>query len=262
MVDQTLGLTCGGYTYELEYQSSGPLWDAVNNVGPSLAHYTLGACPGASATCDYTGSTNNMSWIGTHPFKIKGTNGTFGAMSTRGTNGLYNTIDSLDFTVTFGDACDISTVNSDGGLSLNDMSNRVFEQTVDVETYSGPKDSASITYGNGYDACGERTYGITDASGNLITAEYISVSSTSNTPGGTADNLTFRVQTDQRRYVGTHDIYLRVGLKEHPLATPALLPFKVTIYECILTSFIAPEPTDMEYVVSGKRKTKSWQQFE
>ena len=53
--------------------------------------------------------------------------------------------------------CLTSVVNGDGNLILEDMEVPTGETLLDL-AYAGPTDSASVTYGNGYDKCGNLTY--------------------------------------------------------------------------------------------------------
>jgi len=127
MVDQSLGLACFGYTYSLEYQDSGPLWDSVTNTGPSLAHYSLGTCTSGTTPCSYGGTIHSLDWEGVHPFKIVGQNGRYNAGQSRGANGLWKTIESDTFHVTIRNPCRRSEPNLDNGISVNDMENWVWE---------------------------------------------------------------------------------------------------------------------------------------
>ena len=55
MVDHTNGATCGGYTYELEYLSSGPLYAGS---APSLTDFSITATPSV------TGTITSKKWAG------------------------------------------------------------------------------------------------------------------------------------------------------------------------------------------------------
>lgn len=65
MVDTSQGLACGGYTYEFEYLNTGPLY---SGSAPDLSFLNIS---GNSVS----GSVPSASWIGTHPLRLKCTNG-------------------------------------------------------------------------------------------------------------------------------------------------------------------------------------------
>ena len=57
-------------------------------------------------------------WIGTHPLRLKCTNGKPDALSSaRGVNGLFKSVYSNQIDVTIRDACLSSVVNGDGAIS-------------------------------------------------------------------------------------------------------------------------------------------------
>ena len=65
------GLSCGGFTYELEYLS-GPAKDAGIN------HLTIYTLTDIGTTITQTTTHGNPAakvWIGEHQFRLKGTNG-------------------------------------------------------------------------------------------------------------------------------------------------------------------------------------------
>lgn len=104
------------------------------------------------------GTIFDRSWIGIHTLKIRSTNGRLtNDPLARGRNGLFNSVLSKPLTISIVDPCLNSIVNSDSSLRLNEM---IVQEGSDllVVGYKGPKDSASIKYGNGYDKCGSLTY--------------------------------------------------------------------------------------------------------
>ena len=109
MIDTNQGAACGGYTYELEYLSTGPLF---SGSAPSLTAYSIAATPSV------TGTITDVSWLGIHPFRLKCTNGIYSAAAgSRGTNGLFTTVYSTQIDVTILDPCRSSVVNGDNGIT-------------------------------------------------------------------------------------------------------------------------------------------------
>ena len=81
MVDTSKNGACGGYTYEVEYGLSGTL------SNPDMSHYSIGIGPAIE------GTTTDINWVGTHPLRIKCTNGVFSSdPAARGTNGLFKSV--------------------------------------------------------------------------------------------------------------------------------------------------------------------------
>ena len=84
MVDTSQGTACGGYTYELEYMSTGPLY---KGSAPDLSLYSITADPAIK------GTISTKEWVGTHPMRLKCTNGVYDTLSTaRGINGFFNSV--------------------------------------------------------------------------------------------------------------------------------------------------------------------------
>ena len=82
----------------------------------------------------------------------------------RGEKGLFNSVYSAQLKIQIVNPCDLSVVNGDGSLKVEDLI--VLEGLTETfVTYQGPSDTASIKYGNGYDLCGPLTYTIVTPSG-------------------------------------------------------------------------------------------------
>ena len=69
MSDDTYGLACGGYTYTLEYDSTGDLWDSSTNTGPDISSFTLTEYTGSNL--ELSATVTDFAWDGDHYFKIK-----------------------------------------------------------------------------------------------------------------------------------------------------------------------------------------------
>ena len=110
MIDTSQGTACGGYTYELEYLSTGPLYTGVGT--PDLSHYSVTGTPSVD------GTTTDLAWVGTHPMRLKCTNGVAdSSASARGNAGLFNTVYSSQIDVTITDPCLYSVVNGDAAIT-------------------------------------------------------------------------------------------------------------------------------------------------
>jgi len=179
MIDTSQGTACGGYTYEVEYLSTGPLY---SGSAPDLTHYSIAAGPAVE------GTVSNMGWSpDTHPMQLKCTNGVYDATPTaRGVNGLFTSVYSSQIDVTVLDPCLTSVVNGDGAIGHIQLS-VTSGLSYEVITLSGPTDSVSVTFGNGYDICGDLEY--TLSSTNTYTDEYMTFAETVNS--GLVDSLAF-----------------------------------------------------------------------
>ena len=112
-----------------------------------------------------TGAVQDFTWLGTHQFAIKSTNGKLDTSPTaRGNSGLFSSVISDVLTITIVNPCLRSIVNADGGLAVENLFVPINESLLDV-TYDGPTDSISVIYGNGYDKCGNLKYEWLDPSG-------------------------------------------------------------------------------------------------
>ena len=104
------------------------------------------------------GAVQDFSWLGTHSIVIKSTNGKVDlSPEARGDKGLFISVVSEIIEIEIVNPCLTSIVNEDQNVVLEDMmvanGKILYELSLD-----GPTDSASVTYGNGYDKCGNLTY--------------------------------------------------------------------------------------------------------
>ena len=68
-------------------------------------------------------------------------------------------------------------MNGDGNLVIEDMNVPGGQTLVDL-IFEGPKDTASVIYGNGYDRCGDLTYLWLDSQGKEFTNMVFSANAT------------------------------------------------------------------------------------
>jgi len=151
---------CYGFTHELIYVA-GP-FDSMAHptdpllIGPDLTlHFTQGA-----GTFDATHT--DFEWLGVHTFKIKGTNGN---LATANNRKLYKSSYTADFTITILNPCETSIVQDE---PLQNFEIGVKSGIPETWYYDNNKDSASVTYGDGYDKCGPRVHYITNDLGGGI----------------------------------------------------------------------------------------------
>jgi len=166
-MNTNLGDYCFGFTYELIYVDGPfaadphPSGDA-SLVGPDLTlTYT-------QTGLQYTGTPVTFNWLGTHKYLIRGTNGN---TATAGNRRLYNSIDSNEFEIVIINPCLTSTVSAQ---PVSDYLTTVLAGVPTTWLYDEATDSASTTYGDGYDRCGARKHYLTDS--NNSQTQYPDVS--------------------------------------------------------------------------------------
>lgn len=153
MVDLNQGLLCGGYTHEILY-ISGPKFDpTLAPVNADLSPYTLDEVSPTQMAMN--GVVSDFSWLGTHRVIIKATLGTKDLSATaRGVEGLFLSVLSTELEIQIINPCLTTVVNGDSGLEIDDLVVPGGQDVLDL-VYAGPTDSTSVTYGNGYDKCGD-----------------------------------------------------------------------------------------------------------
>ena len=90
-----------------------------------------------------------------------------------------------------------------------------------VETYSGPTDSMSVLYGNGYDKCGPLRYRYLDIEGiNEFSLDVFETSTKLN--AGLADNFEMNLVSERTGTTVTANATLLIDLELYPTSTPAI----------------------------------------
>ena len=139
------------------------------------------------------------------------------------------------------DPCLNSIVNDDLGITeyLVSVSQGLDEEDV---LLSGPTDSISVYYGNGYDICGDLTYTL-DGTNELID-QYFTFTETVNT--NAVDTLTFSLKSSPESTYNTVSYFmlLTVSLQSYPSATSATIPVKFDYRECAGANFAFDQFTD------------------
>ena len=134
MVDQTNGATCGGYSYELDYFNTGPLYAGI---APSLTDFSVTSTP------SITGTITSRTWIGKHPLRLKCTLGSPDAStSARGNAGLFHSVFSAPVDLILNDPCLTSIVNKDKQIVEYELTVPA-GNSAEIVKVSGPNDSVS-----------------------------------------------------------------------------------------------------------------------
>ena len=100
---------------------------------------------------------------------------------------------------------------------------------------SGPSDSASLEYGNGFDKCGPLTYTVVDGSDNVINRLWLDMDFTQVI--NQADKVQITLLSEPDGVENSADLYLKAELVNYPTSEPALIPFRVTYRGCWFSSF-------------------------
>ena len=107
-MDTQWGDYCNGFTYEILYVS-GPFEDMEHPsgdpslFGPDLDLYFGIVDPGDGSAVKVNSQVPDLTWLGTHTFKVRGTNGVSSIK-------LFESIDSDVFYITWIDPCLTTTV--------------------------------------------------------------------------------------------------------------------------------------------------------
>ena len=159
-----------------------------------------------------------FNWVGEHEFELKATLGTYSATSGRGNDGLYNSVTSTEsLTVTIKNPCVTSVVNSDVGLVIPDIEVPQNEEIIQVN-YAGPTDSASLSYGNGYDKCGPIKYTLLDELDQPFSLANFGNSIVSVIDN--ADSLNFELQSFAEGEIKVANFTVLMQLEDYPESTP------------------------------------------
>ena len=172
MEDLSYGRACGGYTNYLQYVD-GPAYDPSEPFGADLNDFFFSMISATEFVL--IGSFTDKKWIGTNSFQIQSRNGFVSNFKTRGDRGLFGAIDSDIITITVVDSCAMSIVNSDGGLTLDNMIAPDGVPELESRQYRGPTNSADLSLGNGYQFCGLLSYTLLTAGKTAFTEDWFKI---------------------------------------------------------------------------------------
>lgn len=153
--------------------------------------------------------TSQMQWVGTHTFRLKCTNGNTsnGSMSARGVDGLFASVYSDPIKLIISNPCASSKISQ---FVLSNM-NMPIGQTLMTTQVSGPSDSASLKYGNGFNKCGPLSYTILDADDRDMLHKLWLDLSIDEMPGE-ADKIYINLISEPRGSTQSVDLRLKVSL--------------------------------------------------
>jgi hypothetical protein len=143
-------------------------------------------------------------------------------------------------------------------VTINTVSYQLRDGTALDTTIDAPSDVASLYYSsdaNGWNTCGDRTYSIVDAGGNVptwVTAVNEAAVADGNGDLQVSSTFIIRVEIDDESYVGTspHTMTLTVGFADYPVTDDAAHPTKVFTFDvtvlaatcdCTLITWNEPE---------------------
>ena len=200
---------CSGYTYTLNYVSGTP---QTANYGADLYTAFTFNTPSQN-TIDVL--LDDLSWVGSHDIEIQGCLG-----STTGAFNFPTNCASTTWTLDVTNPCETTSfTTSYPGLS---MTYNVADPVTGIQ-YEIPTDSASASYGNGFDKCGSRIHYLLSANGEQIYPRTVSSTSASfqgtstypfieflfypdgdPTTQGTTPIYQINLLTDSENYYGLH----------------------------------------------------------
>ena len=146
----TVSMDCGGVFYELDYLS-GP-----SGVASEIEILTQSSMLAADL--------DTREWLGSHQLRITGFNGLKDEDSPYGNQGVFNSIQSQTVTIKIEDPCKSTQIDTfSAGFPESIMV--PLGQSQEIIELTGPKNSVSVLYGNGYNACGPVEYRILNEEG-------------------------------------------------------------------------------------------------
>ena len=200
-----------------------------------------------STRVEMLGAVQDFSWLGSHQILIKSTNGVLDtAADARGVDGLYRSVLSDPILIMIINPCLTSVVNGDEGIVIENLSVKINKSVLNVN-YTGPTDSASVTYGNGYDKCGNLTYSWLNLTSLPFENENFSYNST--VIDREADTF-WQNLTSFPTGTTLYDYFtLKMELVDYPTSMPAIFPVMLTYRECFPYDFKGPKINDLEMLV-------------
>ena len=116
-------------------------------------------------------------------------------------------------------------------------------QTLLKVAYSGPTDSMSVLYGNGYDKCGPLRYQYLDIEGvNDFSLGVFGSSAELN--AGLADDFEMNLLSERTGTTMIANATLLIDLELYPTSTPAIFQVNMTYRECFPDYFVGPDLAD------------------
>lgn len=159
---------------------------------------------------------------------------------------MFNSVTSEAIEIEIINPCLTSVVNGDQDIVIEDMTVAPGQTLLELLS-DGPTDSASVTYGNGYDKCGNLTYIWLDRSSNNFETKWFSYNSTVEIDS--VDQISMVLSSESSGTVIKDYVTLITKLEEYPSATPAIFDLVLSYRECYPHDFSGPEIGDIELIV-------------
>ena len=134
--------------------------------------------------------------------------------------------------------CLNSTVNMDGALVINELIVPEGQTSLEIIN-SGPTDSMSSLYGNGYNKCGNLKYNYFAPNGIKFVLDVWSNQET--IVQDFADEFKMRVTSPPTGTTMIANATLIIELEEYPTAKSAAFAVNITYRECFPLDFSGPE---------------------
>ena len=227
---------CGGFTYSLVYVS-GPL-----SQEDLVSVYEI--APAGAGQHVIRGEIKDERWFGPHVIRIRGTNGVapsrrlreLTGASTRGNNGLFNSIFSDPMTIEIENPCLDAVLNPNRNLGVPQALTVPVGDTEATWQILGTEDSISVAFGNGYNLCGNRVYEVLTPDGRPYLSDSFSMVIESSDASEGADLINFTLQSFEEGPIYTKLVKVDVYLERYPdkrISFPIELGFR----ECYASGF-------------------------
>ena len=115
--------------------------------------------------------------------------------------------------------------------------NMPFGQTMLTSEVEGPSNTASLTYGNGYDICGPLTYSVVNDIDVVVNESWLEFYF--DTVQNQADILFFSLFSEPEGTVHTISLQVKAEMIDYPSARPAYIPFRLRYRGCFYDAFTA-----------------------
>ena len=225
----TVSMDCGGVFYALNYVR-GPLRDSSElHVLESSIEAEL----------------EDREWIGEHTLKVTGYNGLRDEESPYGDEGVFLSTVSEEIKLRVEDPCLATEINTNTEFPSQIMVQA--GETQEILEITGPTNSISSVYGNGYNSCGPLAYQIYDEEGSqLARSSHFFLTSSTDLENG--DKITLRVESAPGNGpIITERLTVKINLRQIPSVEPVFIPVSVSYRECEVVEYKAPKIDDFTF---------------
>ena len=110
-------------------------------------------------------------------------------------------------------------------------------ETLLTSIVSGPSDTASLTYGNGFDICGPLSYSLVDSLDNVVNLSWLEFYYDIETD--LSDTLYINLISEPEGTIHKTSLQVKAELDNYPMSTPAYITFNVRYRGCFYDAFTA-----------------------